>query len=72
MHYLRCGNSGTANPHPSVVAVTLPVLRPLMPMSPEPPEVAVKVEGVKPASTWMVPAPSVTTCTTAHFLFRAA
>ena len=42
-----------------------------MPMPPEPPEVAVKVEGVKPASTWIVPAPLVATCNaaTAMLLF---
>ena len=66
MHSLRCSNSGTSMSHPSVVAVTLPVLRPLTPMSPDTPEVAVKEEGVKPASTWMVPAPLVTTCATAQ------
>ena len=51
-----------------MVAVTLPVLRLLMPMSPEPPELAVKVEGVKPASTWMVPAPAVATCKASQVL----
>ena len=46
-----------------------------MPMLPEPLEVAMKVEGVKPASTWMLPAPLVA-CTFGgclmHFVQPAA